>query len=224
MTGLRDEVAYSALRRLLKGEVAATTFVCEEVPFERLRRCILNSKSSPVERAVRLRHALRYADLTLTQAGSAHSMTLHDRELWPDRTELMRCGLRLRPGGSVEAAPWLPSWLVGYTEEGVDASAAKSAQRPWNNLAPTADPWITKKLAFKQYKGPGQALAVRAALNMPNDQALLVLLPTGEGKSLVFQALASIDPGHTVAVVVPTVTLAIDQAASAREAGLLPDQ
>jgi superfamily II DNA/RNA helicase len=45
---------------------------------------------------------------------------------------------------------------------------------------------------------------------MPRDKTLVVVLPTGEGKSLVFQALAASSPEDLVAVAVPTVTLALD--------------
>jgi ATP-dependent DNA helicase RecQ len=56
---------------------------------------------------------------------------------------------------------------------------------------------------------------------MPTGQSLLAVLPTGEGKSLIFQALAAAHPGEVVAVVVPTVALALDQDNSARKLGEL---
>ena len=40
---------------------------------------------------------------------------------------------------------------------------------------------------------------------------MLVILPTGEGKSLIYQALWKSQKRKTIAVVVPTITLAQDQ-------------
>ena len=46
---------------------------------------------------------------------------------------------------------------------------------------------------------------------MPEDKTLLIILPTGEGKSFIYQALWKFQRKKTIAVVVPTVTLAQDQ-------------
>ena len=51
---------------------------------------------------------------------------------------------------------------------------------------------------------------MHTALTLPNGHTLLISLPTGGGKSLVTQLLASVSEGLTV-VIVPTVALALDQ-------------
>ena len=52
---------------------------------------------------------------------------------------------------------------------------------------------------------------------MPEEENVLVILPTGEGKSLLYQSMALYKPNHTIPVVVPTVSLAQDQEISLEE-------
>jgi ATP-dependent DNA helicase RecQ len=225
MKVVSHEMAFRALREAIAGNRSAESFRCEEVAFERLRLSLIDTKLSKVDRALRLRHALRYADTALAGPESKRSLQLPKANGWPSPDSYAIFGLRERAGGSVEAEPWLPKWLIGIPAQGVDAGASKASLRRWTHRAPIADPWITSSFGFKTYRGPGQSLAVRSALHMPDDRTLLVLLPTGEGKSLVFQALASAHPGQTVAVVVPTVALALDHAAALRNfPNLRPDQ
>lgn len=63
---------------------------------------------------------------------------------------------------------------------------------------------------FQNYKSFEQKIAVHTALNLPAGHTLLISQPTGGGKSLVTQLLASSSDGLTV-VIVPTVALALDQ-------------
>ena len=61
-----------------------------------------------------------------------------------------------------------------------------------------------------------QKLAVYGALHLPDGYAALISLPTGGGKSLITQTLAYQREGLTI-VVVPTVSLAIDQVRTAKK-------
>ncbi len=72
------------------------------------------------------------------------------------------------------------------------------------------DALIQKITGFKFFKSTAQKLAVYGAINTPDGYTTLVSLPTGGGKSLITQTLAYQKPGLTV-VIVPTVSLAIDQ-------------
>src|SRR5262249_53120949 len=82
-----------------------------------------------------------------------------------------------------------------------------------------------------RYQSPGQRGAVRAALTAPPGSVLVICLPTGEGKSLVFQAVSEVgfaDPGvppgpGVTLVVTPTVALAQDHERACLDRGL-PDQ
>ncbi|MGM9602727.1 MAG: DEAD/DEAH box helicase [Faecousia sp.] len=77
------------------------------------------------------------------------------------------------------------------------------------------DAILAKHTGFNTYKNFEQKVAVHTALNLPNGHTLLISLPTGGGKSLVTQLLASTSEGITV-VIVPTVALALDQYHAAR--------
>lgn len=74
---------------------------------------------------------------------------------------------------------------------------------------------LAKHTVFNAYKSFEQKIAVHTALNLPNGHTLLISLPTGGGKSLVTQLLASVSEGLTV-VIVPTIALALDQYHAAR--------
>lgn len=76
--------------------------------------------------------------------------------------------------------------------------------------ASSGDAILAKHTGFSVYKSFEQKVAVHTALNLPNGHTLLISLPTGGGKSLVTQLLASVSEGLTV-VIVPTVALALDQ-------------
>lgn len=214
------EAAYAALRDALQHPASAASFTCAEVPFERLRRAILDDDLSPLDRGIRLRHALRYADATLSSSSMRRAVPRPGSARWPSPQQCEECGLVLRAGDLVEAEPWRPTWL----EQGrfdVDLQAMRQEARPWIKRLPTADYWMQGRFHYQHYRGPGQALAVRAALHMPTGEALLAVLPTGEGKSLVFQTLAAANPHQVVAVVVPTVALAQDHDNSTQAYGTL---
>lgn len=84
----------------------------------------------------------------------------------------------------------------------------------------SGDAILEKHTGFNAYKSFEQKVAVHTALNLPAGHTLLISLPTGGGKSLVTQLLASSSEGLTV-VIVPTVALALDQYHAARSN--LPD-
>ena len=68
---------------------------------------------------------------------------------------------------------------------------------------------------YKEFKSLEQKLAVFGALNTPEGYTTLVSLPTGGGKSLITQTMAYQREGLTI-VIVPTVSLAIDQVRNAK--------
>lgn len=76
--------------------------------------------------------------------------------------------------------------------------------------------FIYRLTKYKNFKSLEQKLAVYGALNTPEGFTTLVSLPTGGGKSLITQTMAYQQDGLTI-VVVPTVSLAIDQVRNARK-------
>jgi len=202
---LEGNSAWLALCEALKRKRPSDNFSCAEQAFERLRWTMTDSNLSPKDRLARLRHGLRYASLSLG-VERLHLPQVND---WGNKACFKEFGLRIHPGELVEADPWRPEWLKEKTRS-VDDSAMEALPRPWIK-PPISDPWIQNHFDFESFKGPGQALAVRSVLHMPEDETLIVILPTGEGKSLIYQALAIANPQKTIAVVVPTVSLAVDQ-------------
>ena len=73
-------------------------------------------------------------------------------------------------------------------------------------------PFINQHLVDREkYKNPSQQLAINAALTMQEGKTALICMPTGSGKSLITQALAYQQNEGLTLVIVPTVSLAIDQ-------------
>lgn len=80
----------------------------------------------------------------------------------------------------------------------------------------TTDPLIYEITGYSQFKSLAQKLAVYGALNTPEGYTTLVSLPTGGGKSLISQTLSYQKEGLTI-IIVPTVSLAIDQVRVAKK-------
>jgi len=112
---------------------------------------------------------------------------------------------------------WKPAWLAG-SSDGVETFAASEAtRREFNNGACKGDPLLAA-VGRNSYRSRGQRAAVRAALSTPAGGSLVVALPTGEGKSMIFQLAQKVgfvgadqaeNRGITL-VIVPTVALGIN--------------
>lgn len=80
-----------------------------------------------------------------------------------------------------------------------------------------ANGFINSLTGFKEFKSVEQQLAVTGALKVPKGYTALVAMKTGGGKSLITQAVSyQYDSGLTI-VVVPTISLMLDQTRSARK-------
>lgn len=81
-----------------------------------------------------------------------------------------------------------------------------------------ADALLLRHSPFDHYRAPTQKASVRALATMPDGATLLVTLPTGAGKSLLFQLapLFAATPGACCVVIVPTVALALAHVDSLR--------
>lgn len=103
----------------------------------------------------------------------------------------------------------IPEWLEPH-QHVKDVYALRYDDSIELEPASSGDAILAKHTGFNAYKSFEQKVAVHTALNLPNGHTLLISLPTGGGKSLVTQLLASVSEGLTV-VIVPTVALALDQ-------------
>lgn len=101
-----------------------------------------------------------------------------------------------------------PLWPVGLRE------ALKFDLRPRRPIHPiVGDGILRRRSDFGNYLVPTQKAAVRNIVAAPPASSLLVTMPTGSGKSLLFELAASwaketVDERSCVVVVVPTVSLA----------------
>ncbi len=117
----------------------------------------------------------------------------------------------------VSAKKWNPDWLPPISD-GVDGEVAGEVIcRDFSQNAVPGDPFL-EKFRFQTYRSPGQRSAVRATLTTPPAENLIINLPTGEGKSSIFQLIHSVgfmttniskNRGLTL-VVVPTIALGAD--------------
>ena len=109
----------------------------------------------------------------------------------------------------------IPDWLEPhqYIKDGYAGRHDDSIELEKTS---SGDATLAKHTGFNAYKSFEQKVAVHTALNLPKGHTLLISLPTGVGKSLVTQLLASVSEGLTV-VIVPTVALALDQYHAARQ-------
>ncbi|HEX8441711.1 protein DpdF [Archangium sp.] len=199
-----------------------------EEPFEdaihdRLRIALLGlreERTGPGDLAGLIRHVLA-RQAALGGPGQAPYFAVPRAPEWPDRATWSAFGMEIVSEApdrfKVRALPWHPGWL-GSPES--DPTADALAERPRRRDATSPmDPAITDLLArsprtSRTYASPGQRQAIRAGFLMAPGATLLVNLPTGAGKSLVFQslALAARARGQMTVVIVPTVALAKHQA------------
>ena len=120
---------------------------------------------------------------------------------------LDRVRVEHRVDGVVEALPFSPEWLDEQPRPEVDAPAEKPV---WEDIPISGEPWLKARLGKAAWKSQAQREATWRALNAPPNSTQLIGLPTGAGKSLVYQACAAYEDGLTV-LIVPTVALGLDQ-------------
>ena len=118
-------------------------------------------------------------------------------------------------GAVVSAFPWKPDWLVDIPAIGVDGAAAGTQERRRIRPVP-GDPFLSQVGTFSEYQSEAQKRAVRSCLMAPPGSTSVVLLATGEGKSLVGQLVSRLpldahSSSAVTVVIVPTTALAIDQ-------------
>ncbi|MDA8637287.1 protein DpdF [Rhodospirillales bacterium] len=210
---LEGSEAFASLARCLKD---GQKFEAElsDPPFERLRVALNSDDASSLDLAVLMRHALRYEALV-----RGHTVRFETNTV--DAAVLEAAGLSIeknQTGVSITAKPWMPDWLIETKMVSPDEVAMRAKRHRFHpdSFVP-GDPFL-RQFGLPGYRSIGQRSAVRAALGMPPGSMLLIDLPTGEGKSLVFRAIQKIgfandlpgDRASLTIVVVPTVTLALD--------------
>jgi ATP-dependent DNA helicase RecQ len=218
MAELGGSAAFDAIAGLLRG---ANDDAWHAIPqsLERLRAALVSTEASQLDLAVLLRQALRFEHARRGYAASPTVIVTHPRLASFKEWALVGLKATQSPAGRlVSSLPWRPAWLTTNEVEGVDGRAtSETVCREFNSDRTTGDPFI-QSIGRISYRSPGQRAAVRAALSTPSGGTLVIALPTGEGKSMIFQLVQSVGftttmkdsgPGVTL-VVVPTVALAIN--------------
>lgn len=222
---LRGARAFSVVARALAGEPAEPPPLAEPA-FARLLSALRDpaARPSPLDLAVLVRHALRHHQMQPEGSGS-ESVFVRGGPSWPAPEDWARVDAEATPasgGYLVSARSWRPEWLDDAGLHGVDGAAAQANERRALRAVP-GDPFLAR-FGRTTYHSSGQRAAIRAALMAPPGATLLVCLPTGEGKSAIFQTIAeygfgddqAAGPGVTL-VITPTVTLALDHERAALE-------
>ncbi|MET3909997.1 ATP-dependent DNA helicase RecQ [Bradyrhizobium sp. S3.3.6] len=220
MSALEGGVAFAALERLLS-DPDHTDWSTEAQAVERLRVALWEEpqRASALDIAVLLRQALRHEharrDFTVAPAVLVKHPRLMDFSGWADVGTQVRSS---SAGLFVSALPWSPAWLDSGDTQGVDARAAAEVRcRFFEGQQVEGDP-LLKSVNRTFYRSVGQRAAVRAALSTPPGGTTVVALPTGEGKSLIFQLAHSVgftnskpsDGRSVTLVIVPTVALGVN--------------
>jgi ATP-dependent DNA helicase RecQ len=167
---------------------------------------IPGSSESPIDQLARMREEARAAGGTLHLQGDLQDWIINNWELLPRfGLEFDERSASLRLHMHRDLARALPSFLK--------ATMADPRPRVVNGNS-LADPVLLRHSSFTAYRSSAQKSVVRAIATMPAGGAALVNMPTGGGKSLIFQFLARLlrrgRPTSTIVVVVPTIALALD--------------
>ena len=165
--------------------------------------------------------AILLRQILLTQKNNATLFVPNNNE-YPSLTEWNQVGIVAKRNGDkweIYANFWTPHWLKGSETQAVDAAVIKNEDRRFiiNTPSDASDIFLTQcGTQYIKYKSIDQQKAVRATLSLKAGKTLAISLPTGEGKSLIFKLINSVgfyDTKHDslTLVIVPTVTLALDQ-------------
>lgn len=227
MSKLEGSIAFSALATLLSGDHSSDW--CALSPsIERLRLAITEEpqRASSLDLAVLLRQALRFEHARRGYEASPVLLIRHPRFLGFSGWNMVGLNASVSSEGyRVSALAWQPEWLSKDTVHGVDARATSEVIcRDFATHNTVGDPFL-KSLGRTSYRSSGQRAAVRAALSTPAGGTLVIALPTGEGKSMIFQLVQKI--GFTgslkteglgvTLVIVPTIALGVNHELDAVE-------
>ncbi|MDC9824823.1 DEAD/DEAH box helicase [Devosia sp. ZB163] len=164
----------------------------------------LGQADSAADRLVLIRSLVTFADGRLSLS-AAHIALSAEEEGLLGRFGLARDGDALRLQEIDLDYRHLPELRTALRLD----SAQRQLFRPGS-----PDAALFRLTSHARYKSAAQKSAMRALLTMPAGGSLLVSMPTGSGKSLLFQVAAlearRENPGACVIVVTPTIALALD--------------
>ncbi len=144
-------------------------------------------------------------------------LLFQDSVILPDDIDIYnnKVGLKIDGSGRCYAVMNFPAYLnAKIVEQGFMRNLIEI---PREESFLGVSPNVYRITGFKQYKSLAQKIAVTGSLNLQDGYTALVCLPTGGGKSLITQTMSYQNNKGLTIVVVPTVSLAMDQERISRE-------
>ncbi|MCB2399369.1 protein DpdF [Rhizobium ruizarguesonis] len=220
MDRLSGHNEFEALKHLLSGTDVSGTWRGESPAVERLRAALCESSQavSQLDLAVLLRQALLREYARRAYETSPTLLIGHPRfNLFDKWGKVGLLAVSFPSGNFVTARDWQPDWLPKPAKGGVDTLASsETIERVFNAEGTDGDPLLAS-VGRQSYRSRGQRAAVRTALSTPPGGTLVIALPTGEGKSMIFQLAHKVgfvgsNPGRkgVTLVIVPTVALGVN--------------
>ncbi len=173
---------------------------------------------NPLDIAVLIRQILLHENSQRKDNEQA-VLILSTEQSWPSKNIFEKVGIECVYGDTeirLSTSLWKPSWLKNTEQSFIESDTISlyNIRKDINFERHEKDCFLSK-LGFITYNSLEQKKAVRNALTLEAGKTLAISLPTGEGKSLVFQLISQVgfydsrSSGVTV-VIVPTVALALD--------------
>lgn len=220
MTNRDGHDAFVTLSHLLDRTDSGVDWQARSPAIERLRKALVDPArlASSLDLAVLLRQAMTHEHVRRGAMVTPAVLVSHPR--FDGFAAWDAVGLRSTAAGDaslVTLQPWVPAWLKNPVD-GVETFAASEATRREFNYAGCEGDPLLFAVGRTSYRSRGQRAAVRAALSTPAGGSLVVALPTGEGKSMIFQLVQTVgfvgddqagNRGVTL-VIVPTVALGVN--------------
>ena len=220
MADLDGHDAFVELSYLLDRTGNGAGWQARSPAIERLRRTLIDpaQTASALDLAVLLRQAMAHEHVRRGATVSPSVLVSHPR--FDSFAAWDRIGLRATTTDHarlVTLLPWKPAWLVNVGEGVESFAASETTRREFNMAGCEGDPLLAA-VGRTSYRSRGQRAAVRAALSTPAGGSLVVALPTGEGKSMIFQLVQTVgfvgadhaDNRGVTLVIVPTVALGVN--------------
>lgn len=224
-------MGFTDLSRILRGwtQITVPQVHFNDLVSDRLRVALLSLKNAThrvgsSDLASLIRYSLRRES---SATGSNAILEVpYGSAPWPDESTWQHHGCEVlrtpRPGFAlITAHEWVPDWLKQRSVWPPFRDVEKDVDRRRDHeRRVSADPAIVDSFKHESYLSAAQGEAIRGVMLAPPGGVFLVNLPTGGGKSLVGLSAALLGEtagrGVTVAIV-PTVALAIDQVAQAKQ-------
>ena len=227
MANLGGQDAFVALSHLLNRTSGGADWQAHSPAVERLRRALVDPAcaASALDLAVLLRQAMMHEHVrrgaTIPPVVEVSHPRFDEFAAWD------RVGLRSATASEerlVTLQAWRPAWLADAVDGVENYAASETTRREFNMTGCEGDPLLSA-VGRTSYRSRGQRAAVRAALSTPAGGSLVVALPTGEGKSMIFQLIQTVgfvdsnqaDSRGVTLVIVPTVALGVNHEQEAVE-------